>query len=101
MEVSLLQRHKNIIIELFEEARDQQVIKELPLPVMFALTFGPLTRIFHSRSLREGGDCVRSRCYRRRADEGVLKHIEVVSRDNALRLRDIRTRRRRSVKYPG
>jgi len=37
--------NKNIIIQLFEEARDQQVIKDLPLPILFALTFGPLVDI--------------------------------------------------------
>lgn len=32
----------NVIAELFEEARNQQLIKDLPLPVIYALTFGPL-----------------------------------------------------------
>ncbi|MHB8836512.1 MAG: TetR/AcrR family transcriptional regulator [Candidatus Methylomirabilia bacterium] len=36
---------KNIIIQLLEEARDQQVIKDLPLPILMALTFGPLVDV--------------------------------------------------------
>ena len=35
-------QEKNIIFRLFEEALAQKIIKELPLPVLFALTFGPL-----------------------------------------------------------
>lgn len=35
----------NIIIELFEEGRQQQIIKDLPLPILEALTFGPLIEI--------------------------------------------------------
>jgi AcrR family transcriptional regulator len=32
----------NIIGELFEEARRERIIKDLPQPILFALTFGPL-----------------------------------------------------------
>ena len=35
----------NIIGELFEEARKQGIIKDLPQPILFALTFGPLVDI--------------------------------------------------------
>lgn len=35
----------NIIIELFDEGRQQQIIKELPLSILYALTFGPLIEI--------------------------------------------------------
>ena len=35
-------KDKNIITELMEDARNQQVIKDLPLPILHALTFGPL-----------------------------------------------------------
>jgi AcrR family transcriptional regulator len=35
----------NIIVELFAEARKQRVIKDLPEPILFALTFGPLADI--------------------------------------------------------
>lgn len=33
---------KNIVFQLFEEALDQQLIKDLPLPIQCALMFGPL-----------------------------------------------------------
>ena len=36
---------KDIIMELFEEGQQQQILKELPLQVLFALTFGPLTKL--------------------------------------------------------
>ncbi len=35
-------KEKDLITELFEEGQAQQLLKELPLPVFFALTFGPL-----------------------------------------------------------
>lgn len=35
-------KEKNIIFRLFEEAFEQHIIKDLPLPVLFALMFGPL-----------------------------------------------------------
>jgi AcrR family transcriptional regulator len=35
-------QEKNIIFKLFEEALEQRIIKTLPLPVLCALTFGPL-----------------------------------------------------------
>jgi AcrR family transcriptional regulator len=35
-------KDKDLITELFEEGQAQQILKELPLPVFFALTFGPL-----------------------------------------------------------
>ena len=38
-------KDRNIIGELFEEAREQRIIKDLPLPILFALTFGPLVDI--------------------------------------------------------
>ena len=38
-------KNRNIIGELFEEAREQQLIKDLPPPILFALTFGPLVDI--------------------------------------------------------
>ncbi|HEY3309786.1 MAG TPA: TetR/AcrR family transcriptional regulator [Desulfuromonadaceae bacterium] len=38
----------NIISELFDEGRKQQIIKDLPLPVLIALTFGPLIHICRS-----------------------------------------------------
>jgi len=35
----------NIVIEMFEEGRQQQIIKDLPLSILYALTFGPLIEI--------------------------------------------------------
>lgn len=36
---------KHLVVELFEEGRSQQVIKDLPLPILFALAFGPLVQV--------------------------------------------------------
>lgn len=33
---------KNIICDLFDEGRQQQIFKDLDLPILFALSFGPL-----------------------------------------------------------
>ena len=41
-EKSLGNWEKNIVIKLFAEALDRQLIKDLPLPILFALMFGPL-----------------------------------------------------------
>lgn len=38
-------RDKDIILRLFEEARDQGILKDLPLPILCALAFGPLVDI--------------------------------------------------------
>jgi AcrR family transcriptional regulator len=35
-------KEKNIVIKLFNEALDQKLIKDLPLPILFDLMFGPL-----------------------------------------------------------
>jgi AcrR family transcriptional regulator len=35
-------KDRNLITDLFEEARSSGVVKDLPLPVLFALAFGPL-----------------------------------------------------------
>jgi AcrR family transcriptional regulator len=35
-------KNKDLITELFEEGQQQQIIKDLPLPILSALTFGPL-----------------------------------------------------------
>jgi len=35
-------KDRNLIGDLFEEARSRQLVKDLPLLVLFALTFGPL-----------------------------------------------------------
>ena len=45
-------KKKNIIVELFEEAGSQQLTKDLPLPILFALTFGPLVDICRDHILK-------------------------------------------------
>jgi len=45
-------KKRNIIGELFEEARDQQLTKDLPLPILFALTFGPLVDVCRDHILK-------------------------------------------------
>jgi AcrR family transcriptional regulator len=36
---------QDICTELFDEARNKQIMKDLPLPILFALAFGPLLNI--------------------------------------------------------
>jgi AcrR family transcriptional regulator len=38
-------KEKSIIFKLFDEALEQRIIKALPLPVLCALTFGPLVDV--------------------------------------------------------
>lgn len=38
-------QEKNLVFKLFEEALAQRIIKELPLPVLCALAFGPLVDV--------------------------------------------------------
>lgn len=38
--------------ELFEEGKREQIIKDLPLPVLFALTFGPLVDVSRDHILQ-------------------------------------------------
>ena len=45
------QKGKNIVIMLFEEALDQRLVKELSLPILFALAFGPLVDICRDHNL--------------------------------------------------
>ena len=45
-------KEKDIITELFEEGMEQQILKELPLPVFFALTFGPLVNLCRDHILQ-------------------------------------------------
>lgn len=45
-------KDKDPITELFEEGQEQQVLKELPLPVLFALTFGPLVDLCRDHILQ-------------------------------------------------
>ncbi|QOX80395.1 TetR/AcrR family transcriptional regulator [Trichlorobacter lovleyi] len=41
----MLGRKNDLVSSLFEEARQQGLVKDLPLPVIFALSFGPLLLI--------------------------------------------------------
>jgi len=36
---------RNLVRELFDEARDQQIMKDLPLPILLGLAFGPIVHI--------------------------------------------------------
>ena len=45
-------KDKDIITKLFEEAREQQIIKELPLPVLLSLTFSPLADLCRDHILQ-------------------------------------------------
>ncbi len=38
-------KRRNLVCALFEEGRAQRVVKDLPLPVLYALTFGPLVDV--------------------------------------------------------
>jgi AcrR family transcriptional regulator len=42
---------KNLVRELFERGRAQQIVKDLPLPVLFALAFGPLVNVCREGAL--------------------------------------------------
>jgi len=42
----------DICAELFEEGLQQQIIKDLPLPILFALTFGPIVDICRDHILQ-------------------------------------------------
>ncbi|MBI5439851.1 MAG: TetR/AcrR family transcriptional regulator [Deltaproteobacteria bacterium] len=42
---------KDLVRDLFEEARAQQIIKDLPLPLCFALAFAPLVNICRDHAL--------------------------------------------------
>lgn len=44
-------RDKDIICELFDEAIQQQIFKNLPLPILFSLFFGPLIDVCRDQVL--------------------------------------------------
>lgn len=44
-------KDKHIITDLFEEGRQQQIIKDMPQPILIALTFGPLIEICRNHIL--------------------------------------------------
>lgn len=45
-------RDKDLVTQLFEKGLQQQIIKELPLPVLSALTFGPLVDVCRDHILQ-------------------------------------------------
>jgi AcrR family transcriptional regulator len=45
------QGDKDLVRKLFEEGRAQQIVKDLPLPVLLALAFGPLAHICRDHEL--------------------------------------------------
>lgn len=45
-------KNKDVIAELFEEGQQQQIIKDLPLPILSALTFGPLVDVCRDHILQ-------------------------------------------------
>jgi AcrR family transcriptional regulator len=44
-------REQNIVVKLFKEAIELKVVKELPLPILFALTIGPLLDVCRDHAL--------------------------------------------------
>jgi AcrR family transcriptional regulator len=42
---------KELVRELFDEARAQRIIKDLPLPICFALSFAPLVNVCRDHAL--------------------------------------------------
>ena len=56
--------NRDVITELFDEALDKRIVKDLPLPVLFALAFGPLLDICRDHILHfiELDDGLISRC---------------------------------------
>ncbi len=57
-------RDKDVITELFTEALEEGIIKDLPFPVLFALAFGPLLDICRDHILHfiELDDALIGRC---------------------------------------
>jgi hypothetical protein len=45
-------KKRNIIGDIFEEARSQRLTKDLPQPILFALTFGPLVDVCRDHILK-------------------------------------------------
>jgi AcrR family transcriptional regulator len=45
-------KDKDLITELFEEGQQQQIIKDLPLLVLYALTFGPMVDVCRDHILQ-------------------------------------------------
>jgi len=45
-------KNKDLVTELFETGQQQQLIKDLPLPILSALTFGPLVDVCRDHILQ-------------------------------------------------
>lgn len=45
-------KNKDLVTELFEAGQEQQIIKNLPLPILSALTFGPLVDVCRDHILQ-------------------------------------------------
>jgi len=44
-ELMLGKGDRNLVLDLFEEGRREGVVKDLPIPILYALAFGPLIQI--------------------------------------------------------
>ncbi len=44
-EMLLGQGDRNLVLDLFEEGKREGIVKDLPVPILFALAFGPLIQI--------------------------------------------------------
>jgi len=44
-ELMLGKGDRNLVLDLFEEGRREGIVKDLPIPVLYALAFGPLIQI--------------------------------------------------------
>lgn len=44
-EMMLGKGDRNLVLDLFEEGRREGIVKDLPIPVLFALAFGPLIQV--------------------------------------------------------
>ena len=45
-------KDKDLVTELFEEGQQQQIVKDLPLPILCALTFGPMVDVCRDHILK-------------------------------------------------
>ncbi len=50
-EILLGKADKNLVLDLFEEGKREGVVKDLPVPVLLALAFGPLMQICRDAAL--------------------------------------------------
>ncbi len=50
-EIHLEKTDSNLVLDLFEEGRTQGIVKDVPVPVLMALAFGPLMQICRDASL--------------------------------------------------